>query len=559
MADLTLPAALRVRLRRRLDVAVPSSLAVAVAVLVPLVVVYAALLASSAIARPLSETGDALSDLRLLAVSAALCLAPLAVWPLRLRAYALVAGLGLAALAFFNLLHIVEYSELVTLGAIDAVVNTSGREAGEFLTGRLFGLELAALGTLVSVFGSVWAAGRIPAEARVSRQLRLIALALGVAAGAALAVAPMRLFPLSTVKNVADYVGYRARYRAAQEARQSHHFGATTAAAWTEPPVVVLVIGESLRRRELGLYGYRRDTTPLLKNLDSLIVYTDAVTTAPVTQAAVKMLMTGATPETAYDFAERSWVALAREVGYQTAWVSNQDRTEGTETVLVSEDAEDVVYTSHSYTASAQLDEDVLPEVDRVLGARRGPLALVVHLMGSHEDYSLRYPARFDRFRGGDGSLGPAEQALVDAYDNSVAYTDWVVSEIVARVAATGAPAVVGFVSDHGENLFDGGGDLHGHGVLVPTDAEVEVPLLFWTSPAFRAERPTMDAALRANRQRPVSTGDLFDTFADLLGTDWRGARPERSLLGAAYRPEPRRLLTQAGEVVPIESVVRTR
>ncbi len=552
MAVLALPASPRLRLGRRARVAVTPALAVVLAVLTPIAVVYVALLTSSAVARPLSETGRALYDLRLLAVSTALCLAPLAIWPFRLRAYALVSGLGLAALAFVNLFHLVEFSELVTLGAIDAVVNTSTREAGEFLRGRSFGLELAALGTFVSLFATVWSAARIPADMRVTQRLRLVALALGLGAGAALAVAPMRLFPLSTLKNAVDYVGYRARYRAAQEARQSHHFGATTAAAWDAPPVIVLVIGESMRRRELGLYGYDRDTTPHLGTLDSLIVFTDAVTSSPVTQSAVKMLMTAATPETVLDHAERSWIALAREVGYQTAWISNQDRTEGTETVLISEDAAEVVYTSHSYTASAQLDEDVLPEVDRVLGARRGPLAMVVHLMGSHEDYGLRYPARFRRFHGAAGRLRTDDQALVDQYDDSVAYTDWVVSEVVARVEATGAPAVVAFVSDHGENLFDTSEGLRGHGMPIPTAAEVEVPLLVWTSPAFRAERPAMDAALRRNRTAPVSTPDLFYGFVDVLGTDWRGARPGRSVFSTAYRSEPRRVLAPSGELVAV-------
>lgn len=325
--------------------------------------------------------------------------------------------------------------------------------------------------------------------------------------------------------------------------------------------MVVLVIGESLRPDHLGLYGYARETTPRLGALEGLVVFEDVTAPSPVTQTSVAAMMTGAEPETVAEHPEGSWVALAREAGYATAWISNQDRTDGTETALLAEDAEHVVYTSHSWSASAQHDEDVLPEVDRVLARRDGPLALVVHLMGSHDDYSLRYPERFERFGPstapppGREDLDPRERALVDHYDNTALYTDWVVAEVVERVEATGAPAAVVFVSDHGENLFDTPARLRGHGVPGTTPYEVSVPLLAWLSPAMRVARPEVATALARNARQPVAAADLFDAFGHLLGTDWRGVRPERSVFSERYAPRPRRVLTPTGEVVPVEAL----
>ena len=533
----------------------------AAAVGAPLAVVYGCLFASVAVARPLSDLGRPGYVLLQWAVSLALCLAPLAVWPFRTRRYAQIASSVLAVLALVNLVHVFEYSQLVTLGAIDAVASTSGREAGEFLRGRPASVVSALAASAVAGVLAVRLSGRVPPEAGVPRAARAAAAALGAAAVLTLAAYPMRLFPVSTVKNAVDYVGYQADFSRAQQARASHRFGATQTGAWDEPPVVVVVVGESLRRDQLGLYGYGRPTTPRLSALDGLVVFADAVTAAPVTQPSLAMMMTAATPHTHRDHAERSWLTLAREVGFETVWISNQDRTDGTATALLAGDADRVVYTSHDWSAAGQYDEDVLPALDRALAGRTGPLAVVVHLMGSHDDYAQRYPPAFDHFDpdsprpAAHTALSDRQRRMVDYYDNSVRYTDWVVSEVVRRVEGTGAPAVGVFVSDHGENLYDTADRLRGHGVPGTTRHEVEVPLAVWTTPAFRRARPGVVRALERNRALPVTTADLFYGLADLVGAGWPGHRPDRSVFAPGYQPGPRPVLTPDLEVVAAEDL----
>ena len=537
------------------------AVALAAAVVGPLAVVYVSLFVSGAILRPLSDNGTPAYVLLQFVVSAALCLGGLAVWPGRARAYALVAGGALTAGALLNLVHVFEYSQLVTVGAIDAVWSTSPREAGEFLVGRPRTTLLASALSVVAIVGVVWAGLRVPRGVGISRRVRVGAAALGVAGIVALAAYPMRLFPVSTVKNLVDYVGYRARFQEALAERAGASFGAV-GREWKRAPVVVVVVGESTRRAQLGLYGYGRPTTPWLSaQADDVVVFSDAVTGAPVTQTAVALMMTAARPATVTDHAQPSWLVLAREAGFDTVWLSNQDRTDGTATALIADDAERVVYTSHDWSASGQYDHDLLPELDRALAERDGPLVVVMHLMGSHDDYALRYPDAFAVFD--EASERPAahdrlarrERQLVDHYDNSVRYTDWMLGQIFGRVQATGAPAVGLFVSDHGENLYDTPARMRGHGVPGTTVFEAEVPLVMWSSPTFRQLRPDVVAAARRNRDRPVSTADLFYTFADLVGAEWPGAEPDRSVVRLAFRPRTRYVVTPDAEVVAAESL----
>ena len=305
---------------------------VVVAVVLPVLIVYGCLYASTAIARPLSDLGRPWYVALQFVTSAVLCLAPLALWPFRARSFALLGGLTLTALALLNLVHVFEYSQLVTIGAIDAVINTSAREAGEFLTGRprsVLPAALVAVGLTVVAVGAAW---RVPRETQVTTRVRVGAALLGVLGLLVLVVYPMRLFPVSTVKNAAEYAGYRASFEAAREARTGHSFGATTTDDLFGATVLVVIVGESLRREQLGLYGYPRPTTPWLSASRDVVAFTDAVTAAPVTQPAVTMMMTAAEPATVQDHAEQSWLTLAREIGYDTVWLSNQDRTAGTAT-----------------------------------------------------------------------------------------------------------------------------------------------------------------------------------------------------------------------------------
>jgi glucan phosphoethanolaminetransferase (alkaline phosphatase superfamily) len=58
----------------------------------------------------------------------------------------------------------------------------------------------------------------------------------------------------------------------------------------------VLIIGESERTANMGIYGYQRDTTPELeKQKSQLLLFRNAVTPAPVTIMAVPLAMTADT------------------------------------------------------------------------------------------------------------------------------------------------------------------------------------------------------------------------------------------------------------------------
>lgn len=58
--------------------------------------------------------------------------------------------------------------------------------------------------------------------------------------------------------------------------------------------IYVLVIGEAGRAENWELWGYQRETNPLLKNEDNLVLYKDALTQSNTTHKSVPLILSAA-------------------------------------------------------------------------------------------------------------------------------------------------------------------------------------------------------------------------------------------------------------------------
>src|SRR5690606_34549270 len=91
------------------------------------------------------------------------------------------------------------------------------------------------------------------------------------------------------------------------------------------PQVFVLIEGESTNRNHMSLYGYHRDTNPLLSKFDDLVVYTDVVSGYPSTWTSI----TAALTESNLENPVKSYncfniMDVCRSSGVRTYWLSNQ-------------------------------------------------------------------------------------------------------------------------------------------------------------------------------------------------------------------------------------------
>jgi heptose-I-phosphate ethanolaminephosphotransferase len=230
--------------------------------------------------------------------------------------------------------------------------------------------------------------------------------------------------------------------------------------------------------------------------------------------------------------AERSIVSAFSEGGFVTYWISCQeaDSWAGINPV-VAEEAAHIRYLVRTY------DGSMLPELRAVLDAAPPgeKLFFVLHSMGSHFTYSRRYPPEFARFR----TIGNSRRGLlVDDYDNSVLYTDWFVSEIIATLDQHHRAAALFYISDHGENLLDDDAELLGHGIGNRYD--LATAALIWLSPVLRARVPDMVRNASANSGARLSLANVSHSLLDLAGIDTPRLDRSMSIFSPAFVTRPR-------------------
>jgi glucan phosphoethanolaminetransferase (alkaline phosphatase superfamily) len=320
--------------------------------------------------------------------------------------------------------------------------------------------------------------------------------------------------------------------------------------------VHVLVLGESARRNSWSVYGYGRPTTPYLETLkDQAIFLQHAVADANLTTWSVPILLTGMTPKQfATGAIHGNFVDLAREAGYTTAWLLNQDITISTS---VGIDADRLVYPADpkaNILDRHALDEALLPGYRREILRTGQPRFIGIHMIGSHWEYYRRYPASFRRF-GSDAGLsmisiftaaGKTGSRVVDAYDNTVLYTDWFLEQVIESARQLTVPATVTFFPDHGEDLQQLDGK-SGHGAPEYTQHAFEIPAFVWVNDLYRKAHPEKVAALRANVSCEIRSHDLFNTLADLMGIAFPGAAPDRSFAEEQFVPDTESKLSAGG------------
>ncbi|MBO4498945.1 MAG: phosphoethanolamine transferase [Bacteroidaceae bacterium] len=262
-----------------------------------------------------------------------------------------------------------------------------------------------------------------------------------------------------------------------------------------QPELIMLVIGESLSKNHCSLYGYNKLTMPILGQMvsDSIVITYDNVK-APYTHTieAFKAIMS--TYKTEYQ--DDKWyeypflIDYMKAAGYRTCWVSNQSSVGVYDNVIskYAELSDTVILVGKTKMGLSKNDYDelVLPYLSSLIfqDFKNQKLFIVVHLMGSHESFEVRYPASFSRFTSNDyqDCLRNQRKILAD-YDNSVLYNDYVVSSIINLV--TEENVILYYFPDHSLDVFETDAKYAGHARLsdsLSVELGLNIPFILFQS-----------------------------------------------------------------------------
>jgi heptose-I-phosphate ethanolaminephosphotransferase len=308
----------------------------------------------------------------------------------------------------------------------------------------------------------------------------------------------------------------------------------------------IVILGESTTTCHLSLYGYFRETTPLMDALqDELAVYTDVVTPDTHTIGVLQKTLTFANHEHPEYYTQKpSVVELFNAAGFETYWISNQalsDKWGGSYGVIAEE-------SKHLYDLSIykQPDGIVLPCLDKILHDNmQGNKIIFIHLMGNHHAYNCRYPKEyeyFDNTKTNDLNTTYRDDYMkqtIDEYDNSVRYGDFVYASVLEQLKKTDTSSYLLFFSDHGEEVFDDSRNARGHFMTNVYPCQCQIPFIFWQSDIYKEEMPeiVIDTA------RPYSIENLIYSLSSLSGLQYKDYNPEESIFSAGYKNPEKRLV----------------
>lgn len=299
---------------------------------------------------------------------------------------------------------------------------------------------------------------------------------------------------------------------------ESFEFSASRRADPAGSETYVLVVGESARRHNFGLYGYGRDTTPLLSKTSNLLVFRDVVTQDAQTKVSVPLILTRGSIENLQRAArEKSIITLFHDVGFRTYWLSSQQREIAMAAISQYTDEADVVR-----FFERQQDIVLINAMREILtkeGDRPQKRFFVLHTLGSHFNLTSRYPREFARYPDDIGAGIKASSVtnhaeLINACDNSILYTDYVLSQLIDLLRERPGPNAMLYVSDHGDNLRDDGRNLFGH--AHNNEYDLPIPLLFWYSDDYARQFPDNIATARLNLTHPLTTRSVFYSLAQM-------------------------------------------
>ena len=236
-------------------------------------------------------------------------------------------------------------------------------------------------------------------------------------------------------------------------------------------------------------------------------------------------------------YTKGSLIDYFKQAGFKTYWLSNQYALDERDTVITAMTMHADYNKCFNFGGlkrfeKAGLDEDMLPDIQKIMDNDEPKKVIFVHLIGSHAAYVNRYPSNFKHFNDkmSDKKLSETNHQFLNAYDDSIRYTDWVLAEIIKKLKAKDGVNYMLYFSDHGEDVFDTDTKkLLGHSELA-NEPMTSVPLRLWLSPALKKARP--DIEKRATHlDKPYKLEDLIHTIIDISSLSNDDFDPKKSIL----------------------------
>ena len=467
---------------------------------------------------------------------------------------------GLVALCAFQivLIHIFG-SATISADMFTNLSTTNSDEAGELLA-NISGTVIVVVLVYTSLLVLAWHISRrhFRLNLRMRRALSQVGFAMIAISTIILSLDKLNsthcallrdIFPVNAIHSLQASLNTRLFLRRYKQTSSNFRFDAHRSRSSTRRELYIYIIGEASRSASWEVFGYERNTTPQLAKRSDITLFKNVLTQSNTTHKSVPLLLSGVSASNYKElYARRGICSLFSEAGFRTCFISNQQR-QGAMVDYLAAEADTLIYLKEG-----RYDEDLLHTMRSLLENNSStPLFIVLHCYGSHYNYRERYPAEFTYWQPDnqkeDKSL---RSAITNSYDNSILYTDHLLSSIISYVESLNYCASILYCSDHGEDLYDDERSRFLHSSSTLSRFQLQVPAFVWFSKDYLREYSDKAATIKKNCEHIATSHSMFHTLADIADIRSRHIDQEASFASRRFNHnQPLYYLDDHNEAVP--------
>lgn len=348
--------------------------------------------------------------------------------------------------------------------------------------------------------------------------------------------------PLNVITNSIKYLD-RTYFYTTPEYKTIAQDASIVATESINPKLFVLLVGETSRAKNHNYYGYSRQTNAYTED-ESLLVFNDVSSCGTATAISVPCMFSLLKKD---DFSTQSArnqdnvLDILNRLPINVEWLDN----DGT----CKDVCNDITHVFFDPKSNAKLcdgkycyDQILIDNLQKTINKyseNNKDTVIVLHLVGSHgPTYYRRYPSQFKIFIPDcprSDIQNCTEQKLVNTYDNTILYTDYIYDEAI-KIAKDneGWDSSVMYVSDHGESLGENGFYLHGIPYAIAPKEQTQIPMYLWLSDSYMASEHMSRNCLK----RMVETGhfshdNVFHTVLGMMNVSTEVYQPELDVLSS--------------------------
>lgn len=291
-----------------------------------------------------------------------------------------------------------------------------------------------------------------------------------------------------------------------------------------KPKLAVLVVGETARMQNFSALGYHRPTNQYTDK-EHMITFADVISCGTYTAYSLPCMFSDLTRDQYSDKKgenREGVLDVLDKAGIDITWVDNDSGCKGVcdRVRHIYIDPTDKQYCN----GDTCYDEIMLSFVQSLSQNVTTDSLIVLHLIGSHGPrYYERYPDKF-RIYTPDCNSPDVEncsvQEVINAYDNTIAYTDYVIYQVIniLEERMDTNDVMLLYISDHGESLGENNLYLHAAPYAFAPKEQTRVPMQLWLPDASAVDMGIDKECLRKHSLMGGYSHDyLFSSLLSLM------------------------------------------